>query len=168
MGLLSRYLASEPGKLRAQDIELAAVGDLDRLPSEVQRHLRQAVVATQGLGGMRLTLALSYGARDEITRAVRRLVMDQCGGLLRPDAITEDAIARRLDTAGTPNPDLVIRTGGEQRLSNLLLWQAAYAELFFTEVPWPEFSSAELDRALRWYRGRQRRFGLVGKVASGQ
>ncbi len=168
MGLLSRYLASEPKRLRAEGIELTAVGDLDRLPSELQRVLSQAITSTQGLDGMRLTLALSYGARDEITRAVRQLVMDERRGLQKVSTITEDAIAQRLDTAGTPDPDLVIRTGGEQRLSNLLLWQAAYAELYFTEVPWPEFGAAELERALTWYQCRQRSFGLVGDLAAGQ
>ncbi len=168
MGLLSRYLASEPVRLRANAIELAAVGNLDRLPSGVQASLSRAIDATRGLGGMRLTLALSYGARDEITRAVRRLVREEGRAIFEAGAITEESIARRLDTTGTPDPDLVIRTGGEQRLSNLLLWQTAYAELFFTDTPWPEFGAAELERALAWYRGRQRRFGLVGEIAAGQ
>ncbi len=168
MGLLSRYLASEPERLRAQDIELTAVGDLDRLPIDVRRNLGRAISATRGLGGMRLTLALSYGARDEITRAVRRLIADHGEGHLGAGAVTEEAIAQRLDTADTPDPDLVIRTGGERRLSNFMLWQSAYAELYFTDVPWPEFGPAELDRALRWYRGRQRRFGLIGNLAAVQ
>jgi len=168
MGLLSRYLESEPARLRANSIELAAIGNLDRLPSGLQDCLSRAIAATRGLGGMRLTLALSYGARDEITRALRRLVAAEGRAILEDDAITEDSIARQLDTAGTPDPDLVIRTGGEQRLSNLLLWQAAYTELYFTPVPWPEFGASELERALAWYRRRQRRFGLVSEIAAGQ
>jgi undecaprenyl diphosphate synthase len=168
MKLLSRYLASEPSGLRANGIELTGVGDLDRLPARLQVLLRRAINATRGLNGMRLTLALSYGARDEITRAVRRLVGDEREEIFTAGTITEESIARRLDTAGTPDPDLVIRTGGEQRLSNLLLWQTAYAELYFTDAPWPEFGAAELERALGWYRGRQRRYGLVGEIAAGE
>jgi undecaprenyl diphosphate synthase len=168
MGLLSHYLASEPARLRANAIELAAVGNLDRLPPGLQDRLSRAIAVTRGLGGMRLTLALSYGARDEITRAMRRLVAEEGRAILEAGTITEESIARRLDTTGTPDPDLVVRTGGEQRLSNLLLWQAAYAELYFTAVPWPEFGSSELERALAWYRGRQRRFGLVSEIAAGQ
>ncbi len=161
MALLARYLRDELDILRGNDIELRAIGDLRRLPSTLRLQLDQAVAATRGLGGMRLTLALSYGGRDEITRAVRRLARDVERGLLRPDRIDENAVARRLDTADAPDPDLVIRTGGERRLSNFLLWQAAYAELYFTHTPWPEFDAAGLDRALRWYRRRRRRFGLV-------
>jgi undecaprenyl diphosphate synthase len=168
MGLLSRYLASEPERLRANGIELTAVGDLDRLPSRLQVRLSRAINVTRSLNGMRLTLALSYGARDEITRAVQRLVTEERQAIFDAGAVTEKSIALRLDTSGTPDPDLVIRTGGEQRLSNLLLWQTAYAELYFTEVPWPEFGAAELERALGWYRGRQRRYGLVGEIAAGE
>jgi len=161
MALLARYLRQELDTLRANAIELRAIGDLRRLPSALRRRLDEAVAATRGLDGMRLTLALSYGGRDEITRAVRRLARDLERGLLVPGAIDEGAVAGRLDTGDAPDPDLVIRTGGERRLSNFLLWQAAYAELYFTDTPWPEFGAAELDRAFSWYRGRPRRFGLV-------
>ena len=161
MTLLSHFLTSEVGRLRTNGIELAAVGDLDRLPPGVQRRLLRAFSATQGQTDMRLTLALSYGGRDEITRAVRRLVTEVDHKLLSAGAVTEEAIASRLDTAGTPDPDLVIRTGGEQRLSNLLLWQSAYAELLFTDVPWPEFGARELERALIWFTTRERRFGRL-------
>ena len=166
MALLSRYLHRELDTLRGNAIELRAIGDLPRLPSALRRLLGEAVAATRKLGGMRLTLALSYGGRDEITRAMRRLARDLERGLLIPGVIDEGAVARRLDTADTPDPDLVIRTGGERRLSNFLLWQTAYAELYFTDTPWPEFGAAELDRALSWYRGRLRRFGLVAATSS--
>jgi undecaprenyl diphosphate synthase len=161
MGLLAGYLARQASELYERGIELAAIGDLTRLPARVRTLLEGAIRSTRGLPGMRLTLALSYGGRDELVRAVRRLAADLEGGRLDRTAIDAAAVERRLDTAGTPNPDLVIRTGGESRLSNFLLWQTAYAELFFTSTPWPEFGSSELDRALKWYRGRERRFGKV-------
>jgi undecaprenyl diphosphate synthase len=166
MALLGRFLRRELDTLRRHAVELRAIGDLRRLPRPLRGLLLDAVATTRGLGGMRLTLALSYGGRDEIARAVRRLASEVEDGSLVADAIDEGAVARRLDTADTPDPDLVIRTGGERRLSNFLLWQAAYAELYFTDTPWPEFGATELDRALTWFRVRRRRFGLVAEVAS--
>jgi undecaprenyl diphosphate synthase len=110
---------------------------------------------------MRLTLALSYGGRDELVRAFRRLARDLERGALGSGAIDAEVVERRLDTAGIPHPDLIIRTGGESRMSNFLLWQAAYSELYFTDLLWPDFGATELDRALAWYRGRVRTFGQV-------
>lgn len=165
MVLLRGYLTSEIDELQRHGIELTAVGDVDRLPTAVQRTLNQGICATRGLDSMRLTLALSYGGRDEITRAVRRVVTEVHSGNLPIDGITESLISERLDTAGTPDPDLVIRTSGERRLSNFLLWQVAYSELYFTHLPWPEFGAVELDQALDWYHRRSRRFGLVEKEA---
>lgn len=166
MTLLAEYLVEEREELTARGIELRAIGDLPRLSPRVRRLLAEVGVATRGLGGMRLTLALAYGGRDEVVRAARRLAAEVAAGRLWPEQVDERLFGSRLDTAGTPDPDLVIRTGGESRLSNFLLWQSAYAELHVTEVAWPDFGRAELERALAWYAGRQRRFGGVA-AASG-
>ncbi len=106
-------------------------------------------------------MCLNYGARDEITRAVRGVARDAAAGLIRPEDVTEDFVSSRLDTAGVPDPDLLIRPGGEKRLSNYLLWQAAYAEILFSDTLWPDFDEEELDRALVWFASRKRRFGGV-------
>jgi undecaprenyl diphosphate synthase len=161
MELLAAYLVEEQGELRANRIELAAIGDLERLPARARRLLNEVGAATRGGDGMRLTLALAYGGRDEIVRAARALAAEVAAGRLWSEQIDERLLGRRLDTAAMPDPDLVIRTGGESRLSNFLLWQAAYAELYVTEVAWPDFDRSELERALAWYAGRDRRFGAL-------
>jgi undecaprenyl diphosphate synthase len=147
--------------MRDRGIELAAIGHLSRLPESVGRLLRRAMRLTRGLSGMRLTLALSYGGRDELVRAIHRLADDLKDGTLVRESIDLDSVENRLDTAGMPHPDLVIRTGNESRLSNFLLWQAAYAELYFSDLPWPAFGREDLDLALDWYRRRNRRYGGV-------
>jgi undecaprenyl diphosphate synthase len=121
---------------------------------------------TKGLDGMRLTLALSYGSRDELVAAARSLAADVKRGKLSVDDIDVDAISKRLDTAGMPDPDLLIRTSGEMRVSNFMLWQIAYSELYVTPVAWPDFHKDKLDEALESFRKRQRRFGLTGAQAS--
>ena len=113
--------------------------------------------------GICFTIAVNYGGRDEIVRAVRKLAGEAAGGTLAPEAIDEAMISAALDTAGMPDPDLLIRTGGEQRLSNFLLWQSAYTEFYYTDKYWPDFDLDELKRAVAWYSGRQRRFGGVKK-----
>jgi undecaprenyl diphosphate synthase len=157
--LLERFLHEEGATLIQQGIELRAVGDLERLPPAVKARLKQVMDQTRGLTGMRLTLALSYGGRDEIARAFRRMASAIEQGRLHAREIDERQVARYLDTADLPDPDLVIRTGGEHRVSNFLLWQIAYSELFITDLLWPSFSRAALRRALVWYAGRKRRFG---------
>ena len=117
--------------------------------------------ATKDYTGLHFQIALNYGSRDEITRAVRLLAQKVADGELTPDQITEESIAGQLDTAGIPDPDLVIRTSGEQRISNYLLWQLAYAEFYFTPVPWPDFGKEELEKAVEAYQKRDRRYGLV-------
>ena len=159
MELLSTYLKEELPTLVKNGIELKAIGDLDRLPARPRKRLREVMGATRGLDGMRLTLALSYGARDEITRAVRSIAKEVAAGRLAAEDISETLIGRELDTADVPDPDLIIRTCGENRLSNFLLWQAAYAELYVTESPWPDFGWQAFLDALAWYHGRKRRFG---------
>jgi undecaprenyl diphosphate synthase len=161
MALLESFLARETENLRRHHIELAVIGDLARLPEKVRIRLKHGLESTRGLGVMRLTLALSYGGRDELLRAVRRIARQVDEGLLRPEHVSEEHIDSSLDTAGTPPPDLIIRTGGEQRLSNFMLWQSAYTELYFTKTLWPAFGVAELNHALECYANRERRFGRL-------
>jgi undecaprenyl diphosphate synthase len=161
MELLTEFLVEQRDRLAKREIELAAIGDLDRLPSRVRSLLERVIKTTRGLGGMRLTLALSYSGRDEIVRAARRIAGRVARGELLPEAIDDKLFADNLDTRETPAVDLVIRTGSERRLSNFLLWQAAYAELYFTDRQWPDFSPEDFDRAVAWYHDRNRTFGLV-------
>ncbi|MCP4902268.1 MAG: di-trans,poly-cis-decaprenylcistransferase [bacterium] len=161
MALLDSYLEAELDQLVRQRIELRSVGNVDALPATLAKRLSRVENETRGLDGMRLTLALSYGGRDEILRATKQIVRDIRLGLLSAEAVDEEIFERRLDSYGTPPPDLVIRTGGEQRLSNFLLWQCAYSELYFTLVHWPDFDEQDLDLAIAWYEGRNRRFGCV-------
>ncbi len=161
MALLRRFLAEEEQALVEHRIELRVIGNLARLPTAVFELLQRVITTTCGLDGMRLTLALSYGAREELTRAIRVIAARVAREELRLDRVDEELVERHLDTAGSPPPDLIIRTGGEQRLSNFLLWQAAYSELYFTPVMWPDFGPDQLDTAIAWYRSRHRRFGLV-------
>lgn len=162
MDLLGRYLRSELETMLAQDIRLNVIGETARLPREVVEILEQVKARTAGNKEMVLTLALSYGARNELVRAARSLAEKALAGELAPAAIDDDALAAALDTADLPDPDLLIRTSGEMRISNFLLWQLAYTELCFSEVPWPDFNDQELRRALQEYGRRQRRFGLTG------
>jgi undecaprenyl diphosphate synthase len=161
MDLLAQFLIEQEPRLKKHDIELATIGDISRLPSHARALLGRVKNATRGLGGMRLTLALSYSGHDEIVRTVRLLAHRVAEGKLQPDAIDDRLFAENLDTGDTPPADLVIRTGSERRLSNFLLWQAAYAELYFTKCPWPEFGPEELDQAVAWFHERRRTFGLV-------
>jgi undecaprenyl diphosphate synthase len=163
MHLLLEYVRAEREEILGNDIRLSAIGDLARLPPFVREPLFALMEESAGNQGMVLTLALSYGGREEIVRAARRVAREAAAGRLDPDDIDEAAFAAGLDTAGLPDPDLLIRTSGEVRVSNFLLWQIAYAELWFTDDTWPEFDRARLDEAIEWYRGRQRRFGRTGE-----
>lgn len=162
MGLLSRYLQTELATMLDQGIRLNVIGETSRLPPEVRQVLQETVARTAGNREMTLTLALSYGARNELVRAARRLAEAVQAGNLSPAAIDEQIFTGALDTGELPDPDLLIRTSGEMRISNFLLWQLAYTELYFTEVLWPDFSRQELNQAIREYSRRQRRFGLTG------
>jgi undecaprenyl diphosphate synthase len=161
MELLVRTLRGEAERLHRNGIRLRAIGDLDRLPPRARREFDEAVALTAGNTKMTLTLALSYGSRWEITEAVRRIAQDAVDGRLSPDAITEETVSQAMLTADMPDPDLLIRTAGEMRLSNFLLWQIAYTELYVTERFWPEFRRDALMEALEAFRGRNRRFGKV-------
>lgn len=158
-GLLRRYLRQELAELRDQGVRLRVIGNHARFGPELRAELEKAEVATRDNTRLNLTVALSYGARDEILAAARALAIDLARGTLQEGDIDETALAARLATAGMPDPDLVLRTSGEHRLSNFLLWQSAYAELIFLNVLWPDFTQADFDRALAEFARRERRFG---------
>jgi undecaprenyl diphosphate synthase len=159
MALLRRYVRSELGKMMKNGIRLVAIGNLRRLPREVLADLRAAEHATRRNTGMTVQLAVSYGAREEIVAAARRLARQVRDGAIAPEDIDEDAFSAALMTAGIPDPDLLIRTSGEMRLSNFLLWQVAYSELYVTDALWPDFRREQFLAALDDYRRRERRFG---------
>ncbi|MCP4115440.1 MAG: isoprenyl transferase [Desulfobacteraceae bacterium] len=161
MGLLKRFLRSEQDDLDSKGIRLNIIGQKHRLPADVQAEIDGATSKTRDNTGMVLNLALSYGGREEITMAAKRLAEDLASGKILADDITETALADRLYTGGMPDPDIVIRTSGEMRLSNFLLWQAAYAEIFITDTLWPDFSKQEFYDIVREYQTRDRRYGKV-------
>ena len=158
-GLLRYYVRSEVAEFHAEGIRLRVIGDRTRFDPDIQRDLAAAEELTSGNTRLNLTVALSYGARAEIATAARMLAQDARAGRLNPDEITEESVATRLSTHGIPDPDLVIRTSGEQRLSNFLLWQAAYAEFVFLDVLWPDFGIEDFATALVEFSRRERRFG---------
>ncbi len=161
MNLLLRYLRQELRELRENNILLRAIGDLQRLPENVQKELARVEEATRDGAKMTLSLALSYGGRSEIVQAAQSLAQDLVAGRLRPEDINPESFSSRLYTAGMPDPDFLIRTSGEYRLSNFLLWQTAYTELYFTDTLWPDFREDEFIKALLEYQHRDRRFGLT-------
>jgi len=159
MSLLETYLRKEIDELDANDVRIQTIGKTNALPRNVQRVLEDAIERTKDNQGLTLTLALSYGARQDITRAVQMIALDVRRGKISPEDLTEQGIAQHLQTAFMPDPDLVVRTSGEMRLSNFLLWEAAYAEIYVTEQLWPDFRKPELYRALAEFACRERRFG---------
>ena len=163
MEVLVRTVRKEAEKLHENGIRLHAIGDLGRLPERGQRELREAMDLTADNDRMTLTLALSYGARWEIARAARQIAEDVRAGRLDPEDVTEATVTDRLLTSGMPDPDLLVRTAGELRVSNFLLWQIAYTELYVTDRPWPDFRRAALYEAVRSFQDRDRRFGGVGE-----
>lgn len=167
MGLLKSYLKAELTTMLRNGIELRCIGQPDALPGDVRKVLETVMADTRrrtdGKPAMVLNLALSYGGRVEIVQAARALAEECVQGHLTPGEISEELLAGRLFTAGLPDPDLVIRTGGEYRLSNFLLWQASYAELYFTSEKWPDFGEAEFRRALDVFQERERRYGKTGE-----
>jgi undecaprenyl diphosphate synthase len=163
MELLSLFLQKELDNLLQQNIRLNVIGDIAQLPAEVRQVLERTIARTAGNEQMVLTLALSYGARSEILCAVRTLVDDVVSGRMSADRIDEEVFCLALETRSLPDPDLLIRTSGEMRISNFLLWQLAYSELYFTDVLWPDFGVADLHQALVDFTSRQRRFGLTAQ-----
>jgi undecaprenyl diphosphate synthase len=159
MGLLEHYLAAEQVKMMRYGIRLLAVGDRDRLPERVRQTLEQVILLTRDNKRMTVILALSYSGRDEIVRMTRKLAREVRDGTLEPEAIDEKTVSAHLDTLDIPDPDLLIRTSGELRISNFYLWQIAYSELYLTRTLWPDFREKEYLQALIEYQHRRRRFG---------
>jgi undecaprenyl diphosphate synthase len=161
--LLQEYLEKELQGLMDKDIRLAAIGNLDALGKPIATRLKEAIARTAPNQGMVLNLALSYGGRDEIVLAVKRMVSDGLAGKITAEEITKELCASYLYTAGLPDPDLLIRTGGEFRISNFLLWQMAYTEFYFTELLWPDFRERHILKAIADYQQRERRFGMTSE-----
>ncbi|WP_323006936.1 polyprenyl diphosphate synthase [Pseudorhodobacter sp.] len=161
MSIFARYIQREADRLASEGVRLRFIGDRSRLDPKLQRLMSGIEERTAGFSRLNLTVAINYGGRDEILRAARALAQEVADGRLAPCDITEAAMAERLDTRGIPDPDLIIRTSGETRTSNFLVWQAAYGEYEFTSTLWPDFSPDELAAILVRFGNRQRRFGGV-------
>ncbi|HIY63918.1 MAG TPA: isoprenyl transferase [Candidatus Mediterraneibacter stercoripullorum] len=161
MGLLRNYMKTCLKTAAKNDMKVRVIGDMHPLDEDIKARIQELEEATVNNGGLNFTIALNYGSRDEITRAVRKLAADCADGKVEPEQIDEKVFESYLDTHGIPDPDLLIRTSGEQRLSNYLLWQLAYSEFYFTDVHWPDFTKEELVKAIEEYNHRKRRFGGV-------
>ena len=164
MKLLRNYMKTCLKTAAKNDMKIRVIGDIEPLDEDIKGRIRELEEATVDNGGLNFTIALNYGSRDELTRAARKMAKDCAAGKLDPAKIDEAVYESYLDTAGIPDPDLMIRTSGEQRLSNYLLWQLAYSEFYFTDVPWPDFTKEELVKAVEEYNHRHRRFGGVEEV----
>lgn len=161
MKLLRNYMKTCLKTAAKNDMKVRVIGDITKLDEDIQKRILELEEATKNNGGLNFQIAINYGSRDEITRVVRTLAEDVKEGKLMPEEVNEACIERYLDTHDIPDPDLLIRTSGEQRLSNYLLWQLAYTEFYFTDVPWPDFSKQELEKAIEQYNRRDRRYGGV-------
>ena len=161
MKLLRDYLRTCMNTVEKNNMCVRIIGDKTRLAPDIRDAIRELEEYSSQFDGIYFQIAVNYGARDEIVRAVRKTAEDVQKGILEPEDITQETISARLDTADIPDPDLLIRTGGEERLSNYLLWQLAYAEFYFTDVMWPDFDKDELVKAIEVFQSRQRRFGGV-------
>jgi undecaprenyl diphosphate synthase len=163
MSLLEEYLTKELIELQKQEIRLETIGEIDNLSANVREKLLQVKACTANNDQMILNLALSYGGRDEIIFAIKKLIQDSNSNKVKINDINKDMFGNYLQTAGMPDPDLLIRTSGEYRISNFLLWQLAYTELYFTDVLWPDFKKEDLLLAIASYQKRERRFGLTSE-----
>ena len=161
MKLLRNYMKTCLKTAAKNDMKIRVIGDITRLDEDIRSRIEELEDSTKDNGGLNFQIAINYGSRDEITRAVRRIAADCRDGRLAAEEIDEQVIDRYLDTHDIPDPDLLIRTSGEQRLSNYLLWQLAYTEFYFTDVPWPDFTKEELLKAVEQYNARDRRYGGV-------
>jgi undecaprenyl diphosphate synthase len=167
LGLLRRFIRNDLVELHKSNIRVRVIGERDDLDPDIRRLLQEAEDLTRGNDGFTLVVAFNYGARQEIARAARRLVTEVAEGRLAASAITPELLSRHLDAPDIPDPDVIIRTSGEQRLSNFLLWQSAYSELVFVPINWPDFDRAALEGAIAEYRRRERRFGgLIAQTGS--
>ena len=163
LDLFLRALRAEVGRLRDNGVRVRFIGDRSAFSAALQEGMAEAEAATRGNEHLELSIAIGYGGRWDIVQAARSLAAEAAAGDLRPDDIDEERFAARLSLADLPEPDLLIRTGGERRISNYLLWQLAYTELWFSDILWPDFDEAALDEAIEYYRGRQRRFGQISE-----
>ena len=161
MTLLRNYMKNCLKRAQKNNMCVRVIGDKSRLDDDIREKINDLEEATKNNTGLHFQIAINYGSRDEMTRAVKKVAAKVVSGELKADEITEQTIENELDTAGIPDPDLMIRTSGEQRISNYMLWQLAYAEFYFTSVPWPDFNKEELEKAVQAYENRDRRFGLV-------
>lgn len=159
MKLLGSYMKTCLKTAKKNNMRVRVLGDISRLSPKLQEQIRELERVSSQYDGFYFQIALNYGSRDEMMRAVKRMAADLKTGAITEDRITEETFAGYLDTADLPDPDLLIRTSGEQRLSNFLLWQLAYSEFYFTQVPWPDFDEAELKKAVEAYNNRDRRYG---------
>ncbi len=164
MALLKKYLQRETKNLVHENIRFTTIGDSSALPKDVALAIAESEKATAHCTGLHLVFALSYGSKQEITGSVQKIAQAVQNGSLKAGDITAELIEKNLSTSGTPDPDLIIRTSGEKRISNFLLWQAAYSEFYFSEILWPDFSIIDLHQALNDYSRRDRRFGRVKQM----
>lgn len=161
MKLLRQYMKTCLKTAEKNDMKIRVIGEMSRLDDDIRERIAELVESTKENQGLNFTIAINYGSRDEITRAVRKIADDCVEGKLLTEQISESVICEYLDTHGIPDPDLLIRTSGELRLSNFLLWQLAYTEFYFTDIPWPDFSKEELEKAIAYYNKRERRYGGI-------
>ena len=161
MKLLRNYMKTCLKTAAKNDLNNRVIGDIEPLDDDIKSRIRELEAATTDNGGLNFTIALNYGSRDELTRAAQKMAKDCAEGKIKAEEIDESVFETYLDTHGIPDPDMMIRTSGEQRLSNYLLWQLAYSEFYFTDVPWPDFTKEELVKAIEEYNHRHRRFGKV-------
>ena len=161
MKLLRNYMKTGLKTAAKNDMKVRVIGDITRLDEDIQKRILELEEATKNNGGLNFQIAINYGSRDEMIRAIRKIAKDCVDGKVDPAEIKEETFEQYLDTKGIPDPDLMIRTSGELRLSNYLLWQLAYTEFYFTDVPWPDFSKEELEKAIETYNHRDRRYGGV-------
>ena len=161
MKLLRNYMKTCLKTAAKNDMKIRVIGDIEPLDDDIKSRFRELEAATTDNGGLNFTIALNYGSRDELTRAAQKMAKDCAEGKIKAEEIDESVFETYLDTHGIPDPDMMIRTSGEQRLSNYLLWQLAYSEFYFTDVPWPDFTKEELVKAIEEYNHRHRRFGKV-------
>lgn len=159
MDLLRAYLKNYFKKFAEDNVRMNVIGDITRLDRDIQESILEIEELSKQKTGLFVHIALNYGGRDELRRAVARIAGQVAEGALSPAEITEETISAALDTAGTPDPELLIRTSGEERISNFLLWQIAYSEFYFCDTLWPDFNKAELEKAIYYYQNRERRFG---------
>jgi undecaprenyl diphosphate synthase len=163
MGIMVQSLTKETGTLIKNNIRLMAIGDTERLADDVRERLMETIHLTSGATGLNLVVAMSYSSRWEITEAAKKLSADIISGIADPGSVNESSFEKYLTTSGIPDPELMIRTSGEIRISNFLLWQIAYAELYFTEILWPDFGKEEFYKAIIDFQKRERRFGKISE-----